>query len=69
MTYTFEDLVVAWELGRAYQPDGLAELVDDNRLASISPPQMTKRQRYDREMAAMAAKAITNYSGGAVAPW
>lgn len=53
-TFTFDDVRLSWEIGAAYQPDGLAELVDDARLASIAPPRLTKRQRYEREMAQMA---------------
>lgn len=52
--WTDADLVRAWQLGREYQPPGLAEVADDIRHApSLAPPQQSHAERIAARIAEM----------------
>jgi hypothetical protein len=55
--WTNEDLLLMWEQGRAYIPDGLAEAIDDARHGALPPPQLSYEERVRQRIAEMESHA------------
>lgn len=49
---------LAWESGRDYQPEGLAELYDDAVCSSIAPPKLTHEERVQMRVLQMEQWAL-----------